>query len=93
MRRAREYGFTGLIISKDYGGQDLGAFEWTIAVDDEAGTARIATAIAASLKPGEIVTLSGAYSTVRRIVSRQVSQVSPTIPEIKSMFTLGNFSD
>ena len=33
--------------------------EWTIAVADEAGTARIATAIAASLKAGQIVTLSG----------------------------------
>ena len=32
---------------------------WTLHVEDEAGTARIATAIAASLKAGQIVTLSG----------------------------------
>lgn len=32
---------------------------WTLSVEDEAGTARIATAIAASLKAGQIVTLSG----------------------------------
>ena len=39
MRRAREYGLTGLTIAESYGGQDLGAFEWTLAVEEIARTA------------------------------------------------------
>lgn len=39
MRRAYEYGLTGITIPKEYGGQDLGAFEWTLAVEEIARTA------------------------------------------------------
>src|SRR5882724_7640698 len=39
MRRAYEYGLTGITIPKEYGGQDLGAIEWTRAVEESSGTA------------------------------------------------------
>lgn len=39
MQRAREYGLTGLILSHQYGGRDLGALEWTLAVEEIARTA------------------------------------------------------
>ncbi len=70
--------------------------EWTMTVTDEAGTARIATAIAASLKAGQIVTLSGelgagktafARALIRNLTGDSALEVpSPT-------FTLMQFYD
>ena len=39
MARARDYGLTGITIGREYGGQDLGALEWTLAVEEIARTA------------------------------------------------------
>ena len=70
--------------------------EWTIAVDDEAGTARIATAIAASLKAGEIVTLSGDLGAGKTAFARALIRNltgDPALEVPSPTFTLMQFYD
>lgn len=70
--------------------------EWTIAVDDEPGTARIATAIAASLKAGEIVTLSGDLGAGKTAFARALIRNltgDPALEVPSPTFTLMQFYD
>lgn len=70
--------------------------EWTILVEDEAGTIRIATAIAASLKAGQIVTLSGDLGAGKTAFARALIRNltgNPALEVPSPTFTLMQFYD
>jgi N-acetylmuramate 1-kinase len=70
--------------------------EWTILVEDEAGTQRIATAIAASLKAGQIVTLSGDLGAGKTAFARALIRNltgNPLLDVPSPTFTLMQFYD
>jgi alkylation response protein AidB-like acyl-CoA dehydrogenase len=96
MRRAHEYGLTGITISKEYGGQDLGAFEWTLAVEEIARTAMSwlpADPLFMTAGPGPAIILASENEALKKTIlprlvrGEAMAAINITEPEAGSAMT------